>query len=272
MSLTRTGQHGNHPPTNHRPRKGFTLIELLVVIAIMSLLLAILTPALNLELAHATVCRSNLHQMGVAMEQYKSVYHFFPPGHSWSPIQPSNVITWAPNLRMYASGKEKLFHCPSAPEIAKWKVGSGSGLPAKWGYADDETRLYWNTPFSYGHNNWGTADFAHPQVGLGSMADWVPELLGSNANRLKDWGPLREHRVQAPWDMLAIGDSKVDGIWDAFIDHNQPGEFPYDTHLDRANILFCDGAVSPEYTIDLIDPTHTNPAARRRWNNDNEPH
>jgi len=254
---------------------GFTLIELLTVIAILALLVAIFAPALTLamQLAYATICRTNLHEMGTAMQLYKSHTGFYPPGHSWAPIQPANVITWAPNLRLYASGaKEKLFYCPTAPRIARWEVGFGSGLPAKWGYADDETRLYWNTPFSYGYNNWGTRDFAHPQVGLGSMADWIPELLGNDPRRLKDWGPLRAHRVAAPANMLAIGDSRVDGIWDAFIDHNQPGEFPHDAHLGRTNILFCDGRVGTEYSADLIDPTYTNPEARRRWNNDNQPH
>jgi prepilin-type N-terminal cleavage/methylation domain-containing protein/prepilin-type processing-associated H-X9-DG protein len=50
----------------------FTLIELLVVIAIISLLAALLLPVLNRakESGRSTVCISNLHQIGIALQIY----------------------------------------------------------------------------------------------------------------------------------------------------------------------------------------------------------
>lgn len=53
---------------------GFTLIELLVVIAIIAVLAAILFPvfAAARERARTSVCQSNLRQIGMAMEEYKS--------------------------------------------------------------------------------------------------------------------------------------------------------------------------------------------------------
>ncbi|MGE0480777.1 MAG: prepilin-type N-terminal cleavage/methylation domain-containing protein [Phycisphaerae bacterium] len=53
-------------------RRAFTLIELLVVVAIVSLLLAILVPALSAarEQAKATVCQSNLRQVAVGIYNY----------------------------------------------------------------------------------------------------------------------------------------------------------------------------------------------------------
>ncbi len=55
-----------------RERKGFTLIEVLVVIAIISLLMAILLPALEKakDLARGTVCKSNLRNYSIAVMLY----------------------------------------------------------------------------------------------------------------------------------------------------------------------------------------------------------
>lgn len=51
---------------------GFTLVELLVVISIIALLIAILLPSLKRarDQAKDTVCRSNLHQLGLSIQYY----------------------------------------------------------------------------------------------------------------------------------------------------------------------------------------------------------
>jgi prepilin-type N-terminal cleavage/methylation domain-containing protein len=63
-------------------RSGFTVIELLVAIAIVGILAALLLPAVQASrsAARRTVCRSQLHQLALALHMYYDSNRCFPAG------------------------------------------------------------------------------------------------------------------------------------------------------------------------------------------------
>ena len=62
-------------------KTGFSLIELLVVVTILGLMMALLLPAVQSarEAARRIQCTSNLKQLGLGLQQYKTGYGVYPP-------------------------------------------------------------------------------------------------------------------------------------------------------------------------------------------------
>lgn len=114
-------QHAKHA------RRGFTLIELLVVVAIIVVLIALLLPSLSKarENARATVCQSNLRQLGAASMMYANDYDQWlscatasgsTPGQ-WkvelAPYMRGQTVTWNEMIRDPRFGVRGPYSCPS---------------------------------------------------------------------------------------------------------------------------------------------------------------
>src|SRR5258707_15020274 len=110
----------------------FTLIELFVVIAIIAILAALLLPALSKAKAagQSAVCKSNLHQIGIALKLYTDEFQKFPLCASTDPARPGPVISlWDLKLLVYAANNRGLFICPADKSAATWT--NTVGLPKR---------------------------------------------------------------------------------------------------------------------------------------------
>jgi prepilin-type processing-associated H-X9-DG protein/prepilin-type N-terminal cleavage/methylation domain-containing protein len=230
-------------------RKAFTLVELMVVIGITGILAGLLLPTLCKAKAQSrsAACSSNLRQIGFGLSMYVGDFHQYPTDTKWM----GTALPWYTNqsLMPYAADQRKIFFCP-AHRLTDRPI------------ADSR---YFN-PSSYGYNSLGSGRWAGARLGLGFSSD----------------GPISETWVRVPSDMIAFGDSGTDTAWDLRLNPNvetQPERgdnqttsnswLPSDRHRGGANILFCDGHVEYANQRQWIEKTDR---ARRRWNNDHEPH
>ena len=104
------------------PIRGFTLVELLVVIAIIGVLVALLLPTVQYarESARSTQCRSNLRQIGLALDQYvdkQGARGKFPDARNMTVTLKITTGNDYPNLVKVLAGftedNHEIFHCPS---------------------------------------------------------------------------------------------------------------------------------------------------------------
>jgi len=263
-------------------KTAFTLIELLVVIAIIAILAALLLPVLNRaqEAGRTTVCRSNLHQYGLALRMYVEDFKVYPPD---STMFPTNYhIGWEQRLQTYIPGTKEIIlpggnreHYPGFLLCPSYVHLGGFLAP----------------PFTYAFNITGFNDNFLPdgsQLGLGG--DVIYWNYGIR--------PVLESTVVQPSDTIAIADAPVRRAGNGFrfagtdnlslgtvldywygsclSDQNSPTEFsgsqPWirKRHGERWNVMFCDGHVENLSNRQLWD--YRSDAVLVRWNRDHQPH
>ncbi len=133
MIVARTSAAG--PAASRRNQAGFTLVELLVVTTIISLLAAMLLPALekSLNAARQIKCKNNVRQLGIVSGLYSDDYVEWLLPNDWIGRLKPYELTW------------ELLHCPAESRLTiagdYGSVNYGINAPFVSGWAADHWLL-----------------------------------------------------------------------------------------------------------------------------------
>jgi prepilin-type processing-associated H-X9-DG protein/prepilin-type N-terminal cleavage/methylation domain-containing protein len=236
----------------------FTLIELLVVIAVIAILAGLLLPALSRAKASArdAICKSNLRQLGIALQTYVGDFEKFPLANS-----EFLKNAWYIRLQAYASGKPY----------------TGNKVPFEPPFVCSENRFLpisaSATGFENISNHFPTALYSYNAYGTRSRFQ-VPDNANPWLDPSKNLGlgvECKDGQVAVPSDMVAAGCAETGNPYTRVFDPGArwgPAEVGA-WHRGGANMVFCDGHVQWDKQANWTAATNS---ARRRWNNDHEPH
>lgn len=123
-------------PSQNPAGKGFTLTELLIAIAILAVLAGLLLTALDASRQHArkAACLSNLHQIGLALNQYAPENNYRMPCCTMAPgaeppvVGEENLPSIRETLRRELPEAD-VWRCPDDPDGAFFQQ---HGLSYEW--------------------------------------------------------------------------------------------------------------------------------------------
>jgi prepilin-type processing-associated H-X9-DG protein/prepilin-type N-terminal cleavage/methylation domain-containing protein len=211
-------------------RAALTLIELLIVIAIVGVLVALLLPAVQAAraAARATMCKSDLRQIGLGFLQYCDLHHGDFPLFADAPdeIDHSWLNTIAPHLETV----DAIRICPDDPIAARRLLAQSTS------YAIND---YISEPVTDGIHNQNKLRATSRTMLVFEVADPMPaELQNEQDNR---W--MYEHVHASEW-------FSPKNIRLALVDWAVKRDIHLARHAQHSNYLFADGHV------DVISADH----------------
>jgi len=264
-----------NPNNSCHSNGGFTLIELLVVIAVIAILAALLLPTLSRakSSAKSAACKNNLRQQGLALIMYVDDYGKYPGNTAY--YDGSRLLTFAGRGMIWLKAYFIAIYKPSVGvhyDVLIPNYRDVFNCPARrfsYDPTDGKSILYEQ---GYGYNALGTAWHGTSQGALGLGRIWRGRTDFDGrviSDETLEVSPLI---VQAPSEMIAIADTEhewADAISPYFLPEDNHFFSIGNLHNGGANAVFCDGHVEYAKQSKWVEASET---ARKRWNNDNEPH
>ena len=264
-------------------RRGFTIVELVVVVAVISILIALLLPAVQSarEVARRMQCHNNLLQIGLALETYAASSRVYPPGvvdfqgpvsndpagyrFGWAArllpfLEQRNVYNHL-NFRLGAFSdanvtatdvRLNMFICPSNPMTTPMNYAGCHHDVEKPIDADDHGVFFLNSRVARADLVDGPAStiFVGEALGSAVLGGWA---IGTSATlRNAGWGVNGDDPVESALARSANARKSQGGDFDPVVLQSmiEAGELGGELvggfgsrHSDGANFLFGDGSV-----------------------------
>ncbi len=162
---------GRGSGVSSRRSQGFTLIELLVVISIIGMLVGITTPAMSAarRISKRTVCGTNLHNIGQALQAYLGSHRdTYPVAAGWPPEDTERKPLYEV-LRAELSGNREVFRCPADtnlgddPKVTRPTYFETAGTSYEWETLYNGHRVG-RDPYTRKARGFGLKNWASPMV------------------------------------------------------------------------------------------------------------